>query len=485
MTKIIGKAVATAEQMAAYLLSKNPEPKINMEPVAFCRLFLYLGALEGVRGDLEFARSCLETNHFAFTGTVVPEQNNYCGHGTVSAAERGTYFPDEATGILVQIQHAKGYAAAEPLNYECLDDRYKYVKPGSAPTMEEMGGKWAVPGYDTTKYSSLEEANAARDSYGYKVVDILNGILKVSADGAAEDRKDNGEESAEGNKKPLAGRKICIDAGHYGKYNRCPAIPQYYESDMAWKLHLLQKKYLEELGAAVILTRQNQDTDRDLYARGAASKGCDLFLSNHSNAVGSGMNETTDYVAVYHLTDDAGTVCDDVSMEIAMALAPVIAGVMKTKQGYSVVARKSGNDRNGDGVLNDNYYGVLHGARMAEVPGLILEHSFHTNTSAVRFLLNDDNLDKLAKAEAECIAGYFAEDGIKEFGNGLPYYVRVANVPAGDVLNIRKEPDAGAGKTGELACNDPNKYTIIQEQDGWGKLKSGIGWINLSYTEKV
>ena len=177
MTPIMGKSEATAEQMAAYLLSKNPEPKIKMPVLTFCQLFIYLGALEGVRGDLEFARSCKETGHFAFNGTVVPEQNNYCGHGTTSSTNKGSYFPDEATGILVQIQHAKAYATADPLTYECLDSRYKYVKLGSAPNMEDMGGKWAVPGYDTKKYSSLEEANAAHDSYGYQVVEILDKIL--------------------------------------------------------------------------------------------------------------------------------------------------------------------------------------------------------------------------------------------------------------------------------------------------------------------
>ena len=39
--------------------------------------------------------------------------------------------------------------------------------------------------------------------------------------------------------------KICIDPGHYGKQNRSPGIPEYYESEMVWKLANLQKKYLE------------------------------------------------------------------------------------------------------------------------------------------------------------------------------------------------------------------------------------------------
>jgi len=68
--------------------------------------------------------------------------------------------------------------------------------------------------------------------------------------------------------------KVCLDAGHYGKYNRSPAVSSYYESDMTWKLHNYLKKELESFGIVVVTTRTNQNTDRALYERGAASKGC-------------------------------------------------------------------------------------------------------------------------------------------------------------------------------------------------------------------
>lgn len=286
--------------------------------------------------------------------------------------------------------------------------------------------------------------------------------------------------------KPLEGIYICLDAGHYGKRNRCPAFPEYYESDMAWKLHLMLKKYLEELGAKIILTRPDQNTDKQLYIRGAYAKGCNLFLSIHSNAVGNGMNENIDYVAVYHLTEDASATCDDVSKEVAQVIAPIIANVMGTKQGYKILTRKSSNDRNGDGVMNDNYYGVLNGARLVDVPALILEHGFHTNSKTVRWLLQDSNLDHLAHAEAEAIASYFANNvKTEDVAQPSQFYIRVANVKAGDVLNIRKEPSLSAEISGKLAYNDPNVYTIVEEQGTWGRLKSGIGWINLKYTVRV
>ena len=485
MTKILGKSVATAEQMANYVLSKNPNPRIEIPILALAKLYLIAGEIEGVRGDLEFARSCHETGNFGFKGTVTPDQKNFCGHGTTSSTNKGSYFPDEFYSVLVQMQHAKGYATAEPLNYECLDTRYKYVKLGSAPNMEDMGGKWAVPGYDTKKYTSLEAANAAKDSYGYKIVNILNEILSVGTE-EADKPEDEKKETPKEDAKPLAGKKICIDAGHYGKYNRCPSNPAYYESDMTWKLHLLQKKYLEQLGAEVITTRPNQATDLALHARGTAARNCDLFISDHSNAVGSYMNELVDYVAVYHLTADTTTECDDISKTIAKALAPAIADVMGTKQGYKILTRQADYDRNSDGIMNDNYYGVLHGARTVETPGLILEHSFHTNSTTVNWLLDDANLDRLARAEAQVIAKYFSGISVEvNKDTDVPYCIRVANVPEGDVLNIRKEPNASAEKTGELAYNNPNKFTIVAEQNGWGKLKSGIGWINLKYSVKV
>jgi len=47
---------------------------------------------------------------------------------------------------------------------------------------------------------------------------------------------------------------------------------------------------------------------------------------------------------------------------------------------------------------------------MAETPALIIEHSFHTNRRAAKWLLEECNLDKLAKAEAQVIAAFFGCD---------------------------------------------------------------------------
>ena len=52
-----------------------------------------------------------------------------------------------------------------------------------------------------------------------------------------------------------------------------------------------------------------------------------------------------------------------------------------------------------------------------------------------------------------------------------------------DSLNVRQQPNASATITTTVAKG--GVFTIVEEKDGWGKLKSGAGWINLSYTEKL
>lgn len=182
--------------------------------------------------------------------------------------------------------------------------------------------------------------------------------------------------------------KICLDAGHYGKYNQSPCNRAYYESDMTWKLHLLLKRHLEAYGIQVVTTRSNQETDRKLYDRGIASKGCELFISLHSNAA---QKESVDYPVSYCAIDGSAD-------NIGTVLAKCVEQVMNTSQKARIEHRTG---QHGD------YYGVIRGATAAGVPGLILEHSFHTNPAATEWLLSEDNLDKLAKAEAHEIAGFY------------------------------------------------------------------------------
>ena len=195
-------------------------------------------------------------------------------------------------------------------------------------------------------------------------------------------------------------KKICLDAGHVGsKYNQSPVVKTYYESAMVWALHLKLKAQLEARGFQVVTTRASIDTDLGVYERGTASKGCDVFISLHSNACGT---ESVDYPVVYRAYDNKNNVDT-----LALKLAKKVGELMGTTQAGRTATRK--NSSGGE------YYGVLRGARAVGTPYyMLIEHSFHTNTKATKWLSVDANLDKLAVAEADILAEFFGMESSTE-----------------------------------------------------------------------
>ena len=152
-------------------------------------------------------------------------------------------------------------------------------------------------------------------------------------------------------------KKICLDAGHVGsKYNQSPVVKTYYESAMVWALHLKLKAQLEARGFQVVTTRASIDTDLGVYERGTASKGCDVFISLHSNACGT---ESVDYPVVYRAYDNKNNVDT-----LALKLAKKVGELMGTTQAGRTATRK--NSSGGE------YYGVLRGARAVGTPLYLL-----------------------------------------------------------------------------------------------------------------
>ena len=172
-TKIMGNAAATAEQMKAYLKARNPsvaQPVLDMVP-----LYLSEGKAEGVRGDIAFAQSCLETGNFTFSGSAVTlSQNNFCGMGVTGGGVQGNSFDTPQLGIRAQVQHLKAYASKEALKNTCIDPRFQYVARGCAEYAEWLGQKENPAG----------KGWATGAGYGEKILTILKGILGT-AGGAA------------------------------------------------------------------------------------------------------------------------------------------------------------------------------------------------------------------------------------------------------------------------------------------------------------
>lgn len=145
LNPIMGKSVATVEQMVAFVKEKNP----NFDP-EIAKAFLAVGEKYGIRGDVAFCQAIHETHYFIFDmGTAVtPDQHNYCGLGVTQKGLKGASFATIVDGVTAQMQHLWAYTNKLPLpdGEKLLDPRFNLVTRGIAPGWEDLNGRWAVPG---------------------------------------------------------------------------------------------------------------------------------------------------------------------------------------------------------------------------------------------------------------------------------------------------------------------------------------------------
>lgn len=167
----MGQATATVAQMQAYIKKVNPE--VSNSVIKMISVYITEGELEGVRGDIAFAQSCLETSNFTFAGSAVTlDQNNFCGLGVTSTGMKGNSFKTPTEGIRVQIQHLQAYASTERLQNRCVDPRYTYVTRGCAPYVEQLGIQENPKG----------QGWAAGKDYGKQIIEILNNIINTEGE---------------------------------------------------------------------------------------------------------------------------------------------------------------------------------------------------------------------------------------------------------------------------------------------------------------
>ena len=127
----------------------------------WCQICLEEATAEGVRAEVVYAQSMHETAYLKFGNQVSVDQCNFGGLGATNDGAAGATFADVRTGLRAQIQHLKAYASTEGLSQDLVDERFDLVDRGCAPTVIDLGGKWAVPG----------------DTYGQSLMDIVNRIV--------------------------------------------------------------------------------------------------------------------------------------------------------------------------------------------------------------------------------------------------------------------------------------------------------------------
>ena len=188
--------------------------------------------------------------------------------------------------------------------------------------------------------------------------------------------------------------KIVIDPGHLIGGNKAGNDYDnvwygYSEAKMSLALGKYMKTYLEGYGFEVLMTRTTDKAyNLDLNDRGKMAKGYDFFLSLHSNAAGESAQAVYSYCSV-----------DGKSDKLGKMLSAAVAKTMGVPDGGIIHLYDD------DG--KSNYYCVLRNAAKVGVSGILLEHSYHTNTYSREWLSKDSNLKKLAAAEAKVIAQYY------------------------------------------------------------------------------
>ena len=176
---IMGYEEIDLKKVEQFILNYNPNPKLNCTLSEWLEIVDYASKMENINPIVPITQSLLETKYFEFTGIVVPEQNNYSGHGATGfiledgSVDSGTWFDTPRDGIYAQIVHLLGYAST---NDSVLGEHYSnrfYLlenKRGSCPTIYSLA----------RNYEGDPNFWAYDMAYGKKIENIIENLNMYS-----------------------------------------------------------------------------------------------------------------------------------------------------------------------------------------------------------------------------------------------------------------------------------------------------------------
>lgn len=179
---ILGPSTLTAGQLAGWTVSAGYKPNIDTPIVDLAAMYIDEGNAEGIRGDVAFVQSVIETGGFSFPagGQLTPSDYNFAGIGACDSCDRGLGFADTRSGVRAQIALLHFYAdetmtvarLARPLTYPGLVRGSSVA--GCCPTWYSLTGVWATnPIYGATILSLYAEATL----YGLRNPDPVGTVV--------------------------------------------------------------------------------------------------------------------------------------------------------------------------------------------------------------------------------------------------------------------------------------------------------------------
>lgn len=264
-------------------------------------------------------------------------------------------------------------------------------------------------------------------------------------------------------------KKIGLDAGHGLK----TAGKQTPDGIKEWELNDKVRDKIVELlkdyEVEFIFTDNDEgNIDESLTTRRTTyiNVKVDAFASIHHNAYTGKWNNAT---GVEVFTDRNYTSKD---MELAKA-------IYKNLPSYTGLK--------GRGIKKENWTVI----NTNKVPAVLVEGGFMDSNIDYPVITSEKGQEGYARAVAEGLIEFLdlkkKENVSQQTNTSKPtntsvstgYTVKVT----ADVLNVRN--GAGTNYKVNTTVKKNQVYTIVEEKNGWGKLKSGAGWIKLSYTEKT
>jgi N-acetylmuramoyl-L-alanine amidase len=183
--------------------------------------------------------------------------------------------------------------------------------------------------------------------------------------------------------KPL----IVIDPGHGGKDlgTHSNEIPKYYEKHFTLSTAHMLKRYLDDLGYNIVMTR-SEDVFIPLKQRAhfANDKRSDIFISIHYNSAPSKQAEG---IEVFYYTSEADKARTDASKLLA---TKVLNGVTSNTKAQS------------RGVKSGNFAVI----RETKMPAILVEGGFLTNSGELEKIRQAKYMKRIALGIAEGVRDY-------------------------------------------------------------------------------
>ena len=250
---------------------------------------------------------------------------------------------------------------------------------------------------------------------------------------------------------------VTIDAGHGG--NGSTAGKRFldgtkYEWDIndavADKVQPILEKYGVTVHRLDDITGQ-ADVSLNSRLQHAINLGSDLHISIHQNSAGTeNWCEATGTEVYYNTLGSAR------SQQLAKEAATRMAEYIQTKN---------------RGAKTTNLF-ITREFTNAGIDAILAEGLFMDNYNDTKYMMSEEYAQRYAQAIVDSVVNVYRSEI-----NNEPFTVRVKK-DLNETLTIRDKAHFTGNMTGEIAPG--TVVTIVAVENGWGKLKSGLGWINIS-----